>query len=97
MCNVCGKQGDFAKCCCSTWPQGGARGRHDVHYVHTSENSGVRSQPASNAVTESSEEYLYTISRPKANIPHAKIKVGDCNTNMMLDTGGTVNIIDETT
>ena len=44
-----------------------------------------------------SEEYLYTVSCPKANLPHAKIKVSDCNIQVMLDTGASVNIVDETT
>lgn len=44
MCNSCGKQGHFAKCCRSKRPQGGIRGPHEVHYVHTSGDGGMTSQ-----------------------------------------------------
>ncbi|KAK0148839.1 hypothetical protein N1851_010750 [Merluccius polli] len=97
LCSACGKQGHFAKCCRSKGSQSSIRGRHEVHYVHTSGNSSITSQAANTADTESSEEYLYTVSQPKANLPHAKIKVGDCDIKVMLDSGATVNIIDETT
>ena len=44
-----------------------------------------------------SEEYVYTVTRPKTNLLHAKIKVSYCNIQVMLDSQATVNIIDEAT
>ena len=57
----------------------------------------MASQAGNQEDTVPSEEYLYTVSRPKASLPHAKIKVSDCNIQVMLDSGASVNIIDETT
>lgn len=97
ICNACGKRGHFAKCCRARRPQISIRDEDKMHYVHTSENSGITSQAAHTADTESSEEYLYTVIQPRTNLPHAKIMVSDCSSKVMLDSGATVNIINETT
>lgn len=94
-CNACGKQGHFAKCCRSKQPQN--RGRHKVHYVDTSGSSNTTRQTACTAESESSGEYVYTVIQLWTNLPHANIKVSDCNIPVMLDSGVTDNIIDEAT
>lgn len=97
-CNACGKQGHFSKCCRSTRPTNNTRGRQRVHYVHTGGDGSVTPQASSSAAdTESPDEYVYTIGRAKTNLPHAKVKIKDSNVRVMLDTGATVNIIDEAT
>lgn len=97
-CDSCGKLNHFAKCCRSKRPQGGSR-RQEVHYMqHTDTAKGPNSnRPNAGMELTEDSEYLYTVSETKANLPHASIKVGDSNVKVMIDTGASVNIIDETT
>lgn len=101
-CRNCNRVGHFAKVCRSTTtPSHGHRNENTVRNVRHFENSS----------SSDSDEYLYTVqtrqneqqeSMPaqpniayRINLPHAKIKINNVDFKLMIDTGASINVLDE--
>ncbi|XP_060571177.1 uncharacterized protein K02A2.6-like [Ruditapes philippinarum] len=87
-CNVCKKPNHFARCCLAP------------KYQHVKE---VSDNASSSLQFDSEEEYLYNITvknvgkQKGSKTPKTQIKVNDKTITATIDTGSSVNILDETT
>ena len=88
-CNSCNKMNHFSQVCRS-------KPKHDIKEVQTAHRDSVDSS--------SDEEYLYAVKQKTEHVsvisaksPKIDIKVNDKPCNLLLDTGATVNLLDEKT
>ena len=85
-CDKCGKLNHFAKVCKSTVT-----------------DESVSSQPRNRARTvqedndESENDYTFSVNTKTDKSPQTVVKINTVDTNMLIDTGATVNVIDEKT
>ncbi|CAG2223866.1 unnamed protein product [Mytilus edulis] len=96
-CNACHKQNHFAKVCRGKSKQNKYTRDRRVHEIQT-ETSQRESYQAS--LDSSDEEYSYSIKEAVCSIkksPFTMIKVNNTTCSMMIDTGATVNILDDKT
>ena len=106
QCNNCNRLGHFAKVCRST-KQTNYR-RRDRKHVR---NIDYQQQRRSETSSSESDEYLYSVQseqtapskptkseNPEVNrltLPQARIKINNVNFLFMIDTGASINVIDE--
>ena len=90
-CRKCGKLNHFAKYCRSTKTSTESatvsKPNQQRHAVHNVENL-----PSSDT---DDEEYLYTVSSEERKTPKTRIKISNVYVDMVIDTGASIDIIDE--
>lgn len=102
MCNKCGKPNHFSNVCYTnkqsrqmpakhSSPQGSqARtqmGATKIHMMTTHDSSE----------SESDDEYVFTISAlPGSSVPTADVEINGCKVKVLIDTGASADVIDET-
>ena len=91
-CSICHKTNHFAKCC---------KSNDSGNPVHAPAHRSTkrRDQHINHVQTDKDLEYVYTLSdaSPEAKLPHTSVKVENAHLTMMLDTGSSINVIDERT
>jgi hypothetical protein len=91
-CHICGKVNQFARVCKSK-PKAPKQNTRKQH-----KGRGKALNPLNHDETDNSDEdYLYTVNKDHANTAKVKVKVGGASFMMTLDTGATINVIDEQT
>ena len=92
-CRKCGQLNHFAKHCRSSKPSTKSetvskptQPRHTVHHVANLPSSDT-----------DDEEYLYTVNSEQQKTPKTCIKINNVYVNMVVDTGASIDIIDEPT
>ncbi|CAB3991765.1 PREDICTED: uncharacterized protein LOC107336737 [Paramuricea clavata] len=91
-CHICGKVNHFAGVCKSK-PKAPKQNTRKQH-----KGRGKALNPLNHDETDNSDEdYLYTVNKDQANTAKVKVKVGGASFMMTLDTGATINVIDEQT
>jgi hypothetical protein len=99
-CLNCNKENHFAIVCRSK----PVRREHTGSKSNRRGNAGTKqvNEIASNETESSDEEYTYSITEHKVNaistkLPMVKVKINDTRCRFLVDTGATVNILDEHT
>ena len=81
-CNYCKKPNHFAKVCRN-------RKHTSVHEITASKHTG--------SSYSSEDDFCYAVKDSKRKTPVAKVRINDVDVNIMVDTGASVNILDEGT
>eukprot|EP00794_Sanderia_malayensis_P020813 gene20813-22856_t len=94
-CHKCGKNNHFAKVCRSGFknsaqPKGSTK--HAVRHVLATPLAAAQAEP-----NKSDEEYLFTLSSSDKHAPKAQLTLNEMPLSMIIDTGASINIIDEHT
>ena len=93
-CKKCGKTNHFTIVCRS-----GSRSssRNARHQPNKTQNQTVQIINPDSSDDSESDEYLFTLNLPAAATPKTKVKINNIYVQMVVDTGASVNIIDELT
>ena len=81
-CNYCKKPNHFAKVCRN-------RKHTSVHEITASKHTG--------SSDSSEDDFCYAVKDTKRRTPAAKVRINDVDVNIMVDTGASVNTLDEGT
>ena len=92
-CRKCSKLNHFARVCRSGQDRGRWQGRHESKDIRPLYVSG------NNTETESSDSdnYCYAVNNTTAKNPYTKLKINNRNVKFTVDTGSSINIIDQQT
>ena len=94
QCNSCGKPNHFAKFCRSTK----VPSTSSAPTKRNSQHHTVRQvQSDCNSSASDDEEYLFTVSSKDRKTPKACVKIENITVEMVVDTGASIDIIDEPT
>ncbi len=91
-CRTCGKTNHFARVCQSKTKQVTQKKRR----YHKSRGKPIHPLQHNNS-DNSDEDYLYAVNKDQENTAKVKVKVCGASFMMTLDTGATINVIDEQT
>ena len=85
-CRKCGKSNHFAKMCRTVATPKQGNGRQDRIQIVDEEESD----------SSSDDEYLYSTGTNKSKIPTVVVKINNVDIKMIIDTGASIDIVDET-
>ena len=92
-CRKCGKLNHFANVCRSSAKK---QARRPIKQNHRSIRPLQQEQNNSSA-SDSDESYLYTLNNTRTNNVNVKVTIGGVSFKTMVDTGASINVIDEQT
>ena len=87
-CYKCGKIGHFAKYCLS------AKSRPQQHKQAA---NAIDTTPTHTHSSDTDQDYSFAVNKPGEKIPCVKMSVNDVEINFLIDSGASVNVIDEKT
>ena len=106
-CNRCGKLNHYARCCRSNPKNDHPKSYYQKHQPKYSNSHAGGSRPPARRATvnqvstqssDEEEEYVYLVKTSnKQQLPHATVNMNNTPIHMMIDSGATINIIDEGT